>query len=143
MALGPAIGCLLAAVATGRPAPLVRLLDTRPLRGLGSFSYSLYLTHAPIVIAVYYGLLEGHVAPGAATFAVLVAIAVPLTVGFARLFATAFELPFQRHRGRAAFRDMLPRRRPAPASAPVSAGGPGPGGERDVEGVGAAPGLGG
>ena len=55
LALGPAIGCLLAAVATGRPGPLVRLLDTRPLRRLGSFSYSLYLTHAPIVIAVYYG----------------------------------------------------------------------------------------
>ena len=31
---------------------VVRLLDSRPLRSLGSFSYSLYLTHAPIVIAV-------------------------------------------------------------------------------------------
>ena len=35
LALGPAIACLLAGLATGRPAPLVRLLDARPVRGLG------------------------------------------------------------------------------------------------------------
>src|SRR6202042_40122 len=52
LSLGPAIGCLLAALATGRPAGLLRVLDTRPLRRLGSFSYSLYLTHAPIVAIV-------------------------------------------------------------------------------------------
>ena len=146
LALGPAIGCLLAAVVTDKPPALVRALESRPLRSLGSFSYSLYLTHAPIIIAVYYGLLEGHVAPGVPAFAVMVAIAVPLTVGFARLFAGVFELPFQRHRGRAAFRDMLPRRRRRPDARPrptESGSRPGPPDERDVEGVGAAPGLGG
>jgi peptidoglycan/LPS O-acetylase OafA/YrhL len=96
LALGPAIGCLLAAVATGRPRPLVGLLDTRPLRRLGSFSYSLYLTHAPIVIAVYYGLMRGRVPQGAPMFLVLCAILLPLTVLSARLFAQLFELPFQR-----------------------------------------------
>src|SRR6201995_5018219 len=35
LALGPAIACLLAGLATGHPAPLLRLLDTRPLRSLG------------------------------------------------------------------------------------------------------------
>jgi peptidoglycan/LPS O-acetylase OafA/YrhL len=99
LAFGPAIGCLLAAIATDRPRPLVRLLDRRPLRGLGSFSYSLYLTHAPIVIAVYYGLMEGRVPQGVPMFLVLCAILLPLTVGFARLFAEVFELPFQRRRG--------------------------------------------
>jgi peptidoglycan/LPS O-acetylase OafA/YrhL len=99
LAWGPAIGCLLAAVATSRPGPLVRLLDLRPLRGLGSFSYSLYLTHAPIVIAVSYGLVLGRVARGTPTFLVLTAVLLPLTVGFARLFGALFELPFQRHRG--------------------------------------------
>jgi peptidoglycan/LPS O-acetylase OafA/YrhL len=77
----------------------VGVLHSRPLRRLGSFSYSLYLTHAPIVIAVSYGLVLGHVAPGTPTFLVLAAVLVPLTVGFARAFAAAFELPFQRHRG--------------------------------------------
>jgi peptidoglycan/LPS O-acetylase OafA/YrhL len=104
LAWGPAIGCLLAAVATGHPKPLVRLLDLRPLRSLGSFSYSLYLTHAPIVIAVYYGVVAGRVPRGVPTFLVLLVVVVPLTVVFARLFAALFELPFQRHRGWAALR---------------------------------------
>jgi peptidoglycan/LPS O-acetylase OafA/YrhL len=99
LALGPAIACLLAAVATDRPRPLVRLLDTRPLRSLGSFSYSLYLTHAPIVIAVYYGLVVGRVRQGVPIFLVLFVIVVPVTILFARLFAAVFEIPFQRHRG--------------------------------------------
>lgn len=109
LAFGPAIGCVLAAVATDRPKPAVRLLDTRPLRRLGSFSYSLYLTHAPIVIAVYYGLVQGRVPPGVPTFLVLCAIVVPLTVLFAALFAAVFELPFQRRRGWGAIRDALHR----------------------------------
>ena len=99
LAWGPALGCFVAALATSRPRPVVRLLEMRPLRRLGSFSYSLYLTHAPIVIAVSYGLVLGRVPRGTTTFLVLVAILVPLTVVFARLFAAAFEFPFQRHRG--------------------------------------------
>jgi peptidoglycan/LPS O-acetylase OafA/YrhL len=99
LAWGPAIGCFLAAVATRRPPPVVRGLNTRPLRTLGSVSYSLYLTHAPIVIAVSYGLVLGRVAPGTPTFLVLTAVVVPVTVCFARLFGAVFELPFQRHRG--------------------------------------------
>jgi peptidoglycan/LPS O-acetylase OafA/YrhL len=110
LAWGPAIACLLAAVATSRPRLVVRFLNTRPLRSLGSFSYSLYLTHAPIVIAVSYGLILGHVAPGTPTFLVLTAILLPVTVCFARLFAAVFELPFQRHRGWAPLRHAASRR---------------------------------
>jgi peptidoglycan/LPS O-acetylase OafA/YrhL len=83
------------------------VLDSRPLRGLGSFSYSLYLTHAPIVIAVYYGVVRGRVAPGTPTFLVLTAVLVPLTVCFARLFAAVFEFPFQRHRSWAQLRRAM------------------------------------
>src|SRR6185437_14540960 len=50
LAWAPAVGCFLAAVATGRPRLVVRFLNRRGLRSLGSCSYSLYLTHAPIVI---------------------------------------------------------------------------------------------
>ncbi|MEP6815157.1 MAG: acyltransferase [Marmoricola sp.] len=99
LAWAPAIGCLLAAIATSRPRPLVRFLDTGPMRSLGSFSYSLYLTHMPIVIAVSYGLVLGRISPGTPTFLVLSAILLPTTVCFARLFAVVFELPFQRYRG--------------------------------------------
>ena len=53
LALGP--GRRLPAGRRSRPAarPLLRLLDTRPVRNLGSSSYSLYLTHGPIVVVVY------------------------------------------------------------------------------------------
>ena len=77
LAWGPAIACLLAAVATSRPRLVVRFLNTRPLRSLGSFSYSLYLTHAPIVIAVSYGLILGHVAAGTPPFLVLTGFCCP------------------------------------------------------------------
>lgn len=99
LALGPAIGCLLAAIATSRPRPVIRFLNTRPLRSLGSFSYSLYLTHLPIVIAVSYGLVLPRVSTGTPTFLTLVVILVPTSICFAFLFATVFELPFQRYRG--------------------------------------------
>src|SRR5205085_1078914 len=68
LALGPAIACLLAALATGRPAPLVRLLDARPIHNLGLSSYSLYLTHAPIVVLVYEKIVAGRVHPGVPAF---------------------------------------------------------------------------
>jgi peptidoglycan/LPS O-acetylase OafA/YrhL len=99
LAWAPAIGCFLAAVATSRPRLVGRFLNSRVPRSLGSCSYSLYLTHLPIVIAVSYGLVLGRITPGAPTFFVLVAILLPLTVCFARMFAAAFEIPFQRHRG--------------------------------------------
>ncbi|WP_239162702.1 acyltransferase family protein [Paractinoplanes rishiriensis] len=49
LAAGPAIALFLAAIAGGRPAALVRFLDSRPLRTLGGFSYSLYLIHLPVI----------------------------------------------------------------------------------------------
>jgi peptidoglycan/LPS O-acetylase OafA/YrhL len=96
LALGPAIACLLAALATGRPAPLLRLLDARPLRRLGSCSYSLYLTHAPIVAVICERVVARRVATGVAAFLVSLALVLPLTIGFAWVFAALFETPFRR-----------------------------------------------
>jgi peptidoglycan/LPS O-acetylase OafA/YrhL len=91
LALGPAVACLLIGLATGQPAPLLRLLDSRPLRSLGASSYSLYLTHAPIVIVVYTTLVAGHVRQGVPAFVVTLAITLPLTIAFAHGFAAVFE----------------------------------------------------
>jgi len=110
LAWAPAIGCFLTAIATSRPRPVVRFLDGRLPRSLGACSYSLYLTHTPIVIAVSYGLVLGRVATGTPTFFVLAAILLPVTVCFARLFAAVFELPFQRHRGWIALRQAMSAR---------------------------------
>jgi peptidoglycan/LPS O-acetylase OafA/YrhL len=110
LALGPAIACLLAALATGGAARLLRLLDARPIRKLGASSYSLYLTHAPIVVVVYEKIVAGRVAQGVPAFVVTLAVALPLTLVFARVFASVFEAPFRQRRTtfRAA-RPQIPR----------------------------------
>jgi peptidoglycan/LPS O-acetylase OafA/YrhL len=94
LALGPAIAGLLAALATGHAAPLMRLLDSRPLRKLGLSSYSLYLLHGPIVVVVYEEFVAPRFHPGPAAFLVTAALAVPLAIVLARVFAAVFELPF-------------------------------------------------
>ncbi|HKN94654.1 MAG TPA: acyltransferase [Thermoleophilaceae bacterium] len=98
LTLGPAIACLLAALATGHARPLMRLLDSRPLRKLGLSSYSLYLIHGPIVGIVYARIVAPRFHHGALAFLVTVALVVPFTIAFARLFAAAFETPFLRRR---------------------------------------------
>jgi peptidoglycan/LPS O-acetylase OafA/YrhL len=123
LAWAPAVGCFLAAIATSRPRPVVRFLDSHLARSLGSCSYSLYLTHMPIVIAVSYGLLLGQVAAGPPAFFMLAAILVPMTVCFARLFAAVFEIPFQRHRGwTALLHAMSARLRQLRRTGPAAAG---------------------
>ncbi|MEU0518941.1 acyltransferase [Streptosporangium sp. NPDC006007] len=122
IALGPSVALLLAAVATGRPAPLVRLLDLRPIRSLGSFSYTLYLVHAPIVVAIHQLVVAPRVTAGLPAFLAVLALAVPVALLTARLFAAVFELPFQRYRSwpelRGAARARLSRRRAAARPAP-------------------------
>jgi peptidoglycan/LPS O-acetylase OafA/YrhL len=107
LAAAPAIALLLAAVATERPAPLVWLLDTGPVRSLGSFSYSLYLVHAPIVLVVAVKVVQPSLGTGLGAFGLTLAIAVPASLLFARLFAAVFEIPFQRHRSWAALRAAI------------------------------------
>jgi peptidoglycan/LPS O-acetylase OafA/YrhL len=110
LALGPAIACLLAALATGHPARLLRFLDTRPIRNLGLSSYSLYLTHGPIVVLVYDEVVSKRFAHGSTAFLLTFVLAVPLTIAFARVFAALFEHPFL---GQRSWSWPVRRRRPA------------------------------
>jgi peptidoglycan/LPS O-acetylase OafA/YrhL len=110
LALGPATALLLAGIAVGRPGPLVHLLETRPLQRLGACSYSLYLTHSPIVVTVNHVVRRLDVGSGMPTFLLTVAIAVPLAIAFAMSFAALFEYPFQRHRSWASWRDVISAR---------------------------------
>jgi peptidoglycan/LPS O-acetylase OafA/YrhL len=113
LALAPAIAFLLIGLATGRPAPLLRLLDSPPIHGLGSSSYSLYLTHAPIIAIVYELFVAHWLHPGTAAFFVSLAIVLPLTIAFARAFASVFEHGyFQRRRRSAAPAPALGRAAP-------------------------------
>jgi peptidoglycan/LPS O-acetylase OafA/YrhL len=123
IAIGPAAALLLAAIATGRPASLVRLPGTGPLRSLGRFSYSLYLIHSPIVVVVALKVVGPYVGPGLPAFAATAALAVTASLLVARLFAAVFEIPFQRYRSwaqiRAAVAGRAARRRDVPAPAPA------------------------
>jgi peptidoglycan/LPS O-acetylase OafA/YrhL len=116
LALGPAVACLLAGLATGRARPVLRVLETRPVRSLGSFSYSLYLTHAPIVALVCTRIVAGRVPAGAPAFLVSLALALPLSIAFARVFAAVFEIPFQRRRTSP---DATPRAHPVARGVPA------------------------
>jgi peptidoglycan/LPS O-acetylase OafA/YrhL len=79
------------------------------MRSLGSSSYSLYLTHAPIVVIVYDGIVAGRIHQGVPAFVVTLAIALPVTIVFARVFASVFEAPFRQRGSSAAIRPQLPQ----------------------------------
>jgi peptidoglycan/LPS O-acetylase OafA/YrhL len=98
LAAGPAVSFLIIAVSLGQPAPLVRWLDTRPMRRIGLFSYSLYLTHAPIVITIYHFGVAPYIGRGVPAFLITIAVAIPATLAVAQVFASVFEVPFLRHR---------------------------------------------
>lgn len=98
LAVAPAMTMMIAAVATGGPTVLMRLLATRPMRGLGDFSYSLYLVHLPIVMIVCRKVAPHFVSPGLPAFWFTLALALPASVLGAWLFAKLFELPFKRNR---------------------------------------------
>jgi peptidoglycan/LPS O-acetylase OafA/YrhL len=118
LAFGPAIALLLAAVATGKGATIERVLGSRPIRRLGSFSYSLYLVHAPIVVAISTELVAPAVGPGLGRFAATLGLAGPVSVAAAFCFAAVFEAPFQRHRSWPALRDAVNARVGRPPAAP-------------------------
>lgn len=98
LAIAPAMTMLIAAVATGRPALLVRLLTTRPIQSLGNFSYSLYLIHLPIVMTVLHRVAPHFVSHGRHTFLFLLCVALPVSIVSAWVFSRIFEIPFKRNR---------------------------------------------
>ncbi len=122
LAVLPAIALLIAAIGAGRARRVSGALDVAPLRSLGGFSYSLYLTHAPVVVAIGALVVLPRTGTGLPALLLMLAVALPLALVAARLFAALFDLPFQRHKSwsalRAAARARLggSRREGAPAS---------------------------
>ena len=88
----------------GCPAsPARRLLAGRPLAAVGTFSYSLYLIHAPVVQALWVAV--GQRCGGG--LLVLFAAAVPASVAAAYLFFLVAERPFVSVRQRRAAADAV------------------------------------
>lgn len=76
------------------PKPLaLRVLEARPLVFLGQFSYSLYLTHLPIVALCYFLLHRLELAAGR-EWLLLVLLSLPLSVIVAYPFYWVFERRF-------------------------------------------------
>lgn len=79
---------------TRQRAPLaLRLLESRPAVLLGTFSYSLYLIHAP-VLAVCQAALRPLGLPPTAALALMLGLGVPAALLCSYLFHLAFERPF-------------------------------------------------
>lgn len=87
-----------------------RLLSSGLLSGLGRFSYSLYLTHYPIVALVAILLVKGRGMNAPEELGLLGVIALPLALVFAYSFYFVVERPFLNS-------PAVPRRRVAPAVA--------------------------
>lgn len=85
---------LIACAQVTRGRRLRRLLATKPLRVIGSFSYSLYLIHAPLIQIIWQYAIHPLHYSDPITFALLVLIGTPLIVGTAYLFFRVFERPF-------------------------------------------------
>jgi len=71
----------------------LRLMESRPAVWLGTFSYSLYLVHAPVLALCQAALRPLHLAPTSG-LCVMLAAGVPLALLASYLFHLAFEKPF-------------------------------------------------
>lgn len=74
-------------------ASLVQVLEQRPIVALGTFSYSLYLIHAPFLALVFAAVMLLHL-HAAACFVVCELVALPVCIGCAYVFHLIFERPF-------------------------------------------------
>lgn len=86
--------CLLVTMSTRPDSLAKRALSYRPLIFLGSFAYSLYLVHAPLIAVIWQGGLHPLHLASVAAFLLLLLVGVPVIVAGAYLFHLAFERPF-------------------------------------------------
>ena len=72
---------------------LLRFLESGPLVALGRFSYSLYLTHLPIVALCYFALHRLGLSPNTEMLS-MIALSLPLSLLFSYAFFWVFERRF-------------------------------------------------
>lgn len=111
LVLGVAVAAFIVALTLAPRHPVRRLLEWRPLAWIGLFSYSLYLTHAPVLQILWeYGVRPLRLGPDAEFLVTLFgATAASLTVALA--FHPVFERPFMKHRSFKAMSHALRRNR--------------------------------
>lgn len=92
--IGLFAACVLIASSRSNRNVLRSVLGWRPLVAIGTFSYSIYLIHAPLLQIVWQYLVHPFRLDDARTFALLVVMSIPLIVGCSWLFYLVFERPF-------------------------------------------------
>jgi peptidoglycan/LPS O-acetylase OafA/YrhL len=118
LVVGAAVALLFVTSDVRRRSVSARVLSMPPLVALGTFSYSLYLIHGPLVILTGSALARAHA--GAGTSAAVYALVVPAIVAAAYGFSLVAERPFLSPELRAAFEPpdlVAPATEPSPEPA--------------------------
>ena len=93
---------LLVAASPGQNVLLHRILSWKLLAFVGTFAYSIYLIHAPLLQILWqYVLLPMHLS-GLKTLLLMCLVGTPIIIGLSYLFFLAFERPFLNSRRRVA-----------------------------------------
>jgi len=108
--VGAAVAAVIGGLALGRAPAATGLLGSRALVGVGAFSYSIYLIHAPILWLVWHFAVAPMDLSPAVKLATLLCTAVPVVLLTCWAFYLVFERPFLTRRSWAAWREVLPRR---------------------------------
>jgi len=95
------LGCwgfsLLIVVSNGR-LWLQKMFSYKPLVFIGTFAYSIYLIHAPLIQLIWQYLINPLGLSDLKGYYALVLIGTPLILGVSYLFYLAFERPFMNHK---------------------------------------------
>ena len=85
---------LLIALGTQRGERFAKWLSWRPLVFLGTFAYSIYLIHAPVIQIIWQYLIHPFVKSELITYLLMIGVGVPIAVLVSYLFFLLFERPF-------------------------------------------------
>jgi peptidoglycan/LPS O-acetylase OafA/YrhL len=95
---GIGTACLLGVLSCGGAPIAQRALGSRLGRRFGSFSYSIYLVHAPVLALMVTFVVRPLSLPPLVGFGALLLVGLPTILAFAYGFHLIFEAPFIRHR---------------------------------------------
>lgn len=120
MLVGAAVAALIGGLALGRAPAASSALGSRPLSGIGAYSYSIYLIHAPLLWLVWHFLVARLSLAPTVRLGVLLAIVTPVVLVASWAFYRVFERPFLIRRSwdawREALRPLTARRAPVVAA---------------------------
>ena len=86
--------CLLVTASLGKTRWLNKVLTWKPLVFIGTFAYSLYLIHAPLLQVISQYVLEPLKLTFLENIIILLVVGTPTIIGCSFLFFLLFERPF-------------------------------------------------